>query len=215
MDYRQRITEEAANMFRTYGIRAVTMDMLAGQLGISKRTIYEIFRDKDELLRGVLKFMGEKQQELIKKVFGESENVVEAIFTLLDLMSAHFRKMSPAFKLDMEKYHNDILKVLRENDQMPYYIDNAEMLKRGIREGVFREDIDIDVTNNCIYEVMKMSVDKDKIGTGRLDKEVLIKDFYLNYLRGISTSEGLRLIDFYEKNQKTNNQTDFLKDKLI
>lgn len=215
MDYRQRITEEAANMFRTYGIRAVTMDMLAGQLGISKRTIYEIFRDKDELLRGVLKFMGEKQQELIKKVFGESENVVEAIFTLLDLMSAHFRKMSPAFKLDMEKYHNDILKVLRENDQMPYYIDNAEMLKRGIREGVFREDIDIDVTNNCIYEVMKMSVDKDRIGTGRLDKEVLIKDFYLNYLRGISTSEGLRLIDFYEKNQKTNNQTDFLKDKLI
>jgi AcrR family transcriptional regulator len=215
MDYRQRITEEAANMFRTYGIRAVTMDMLAGQLGISKRTIYEIFRDKDELLRGVLKFMGEKQQELIKKVFGESENVVEAIFTLLDLMSAHFKKMSPAFKLDMEKYHNDILKVLRENDQMPYYIDNAEMLKRGIREGVFREDIDIDVTNNCIYEVMKMSVDKDRIGTGRLDKEVLIKDFYLNYLRGISTSEGLRLIDFYEKNQKTNNQTDFLKDKLI
>ncbi len=215
MDYRQRITEEAANMFRTYGIRAVTMDMLAGQLGISKRTIYEIFRDKDELLRGVLKFMGEKQQELIKKVFGESENVVEAIFTLLDLMSAHFRKMSPAFKLDMEKYHNDILKVLRENDQMPYYIDNAEMLERGIREGLFRKDIDIDVTNNCIYEVMKMSVDKDKIGTGRLDKEVLIKDFYLNYLRGISTSEGLRLIDFYEKNQKTNNQTDFLKDKLI
>ena len=55
------------------------MDMLANQLGISKRTIYEIFRDKDELLRGVLKFMGEKQQELIKKVFDESENVVEAI----------------------------------------------------------------------------------------------------------------------------------------
>jgi len=215
MDYRQRITEEAANMFRTYGIRAVTMDMLANQLGISKRTIYEIFRDKDELLRGVLKFMGEKQQELIKKVFGESENVVEAIFTLLDLMGAHFRKMSPAFKLDMEKYHNDILAALRENDQMPYYIDNAEMLRRGMREGIFRDDINIEVTNNCIYEVMKMSVDKDKIGTGRLDKEVLIKDFYLNYLRGISTSEGLRLIDYYEKNQKINNQTDFIKDKLI
>ncbi len=215
MDYRQRITEEAANMFRTYGIRAVTMDMLASQLGISKRTIYEIFRDKDELLQGVLKYMGEKQQEIIKKVFGESENIVEAIFTLLDLMSAHFRKMSPAFKFDMEKYHYDILNTLKENDRMPYYIDNAEMLRRGIREGIFRNDIDIDVTNNCIYGVMKLSVDKDKIGTGKLDKEILIKDFYLNYLRGISTSEGLRLIDFYEKNQKTNNQTDFLKDKLI
>jgi AcrR family transcriptional regulator len=59
MDYRQTIVEEAAVMFRTYGIRAVTMDMLASHLGISKRTIYEVFRDKDELLQGVLKWMRE------------------------------------------------------------------------------------------------------------------------------------------------------------
>ena len=58
MDYRQKIIEEASVMFRTYGIRAVTMDMLAGRLGISKRTIYEVFSDKDELLKGVLKWMG-------------------------------------------------------------------------------------------------------------------------------------------------------------
>ena len=57
MDYRQKIIETAALMFRTYGIRAVTMDMLANELGISKRTIYEKFRDKDELLAGVLKLM--------------------------------------------------------------------------------------------------------------------------------------------------------------
>jgi AcrR family transcriptional regulator len=48
MDYKQRIIEEAAGMFRTYGIRSVTMDMLANQMSISKRTIYEIFSDKDE-----------------------------------------------------------------------------------------------------------------------------------------------------------------------
>ena len=215
MDYRQRITEEAANMFRTYGIRAVTMDMLANQLGISKRTIYEIFTDKDELLKGVLKWMAEKQQELIKKVFGESENVIEAIFRLFDMMSEHFRKMSPAFKLDMEKYHNDILQALKENDQMPYYIDNAEMISRGISEGVFRSDIDIAVTNKCIYEVMKMSIEKDNSDMGSLDKEVVIRDFYLNYLRGISTSKGLGLIDFYDKNQKIDNHTDFIKEKLI
>jgi len=210
MDYRQRITEEAANMFRTYGIRAVTMDMLASQLGISKRTIYEIFRDKDELLKGVLKWMAGRQQELIKQIFSESENVMEAIFILLDLMSEHFRKMSPAFKLDMEKYHNDILNALKENDQMPYHIDNVEMIRRGIKEGVFRNDINIEVTNNCIYEVMKMSAENDTIGKGSLDKEVLIRDFYLNYLRGISTSKGLGLIDFYDKNRQIKNDTNFI-----
>ncbi len=67
MDYKQRIIEEAAVMFRTYGIRAVTMDMLATQMGISKRTIYEVFKDKDELLTGVLKWMTVRQQEVIGK----------------------------------------------------------------------------------------------------------------------------------------------------
>ncbi len=68
MDYRQKITEEAALMFRTYGIRAVTMDMLANQMGISKRTIYEVFHDKDELLQGVLKLMAVRQREHDEKV---------------------------------------------------------------------------------------------------------------------------------------------------
>ena len=55
IDCKNRIVEEAALLFRTYGIRAVTMDMIASNLGISKRTIYENFRDKDELLVHVMK----------------------------------------------------------------------------------------------------------------------------------------------------------------
>ena len=109
MDYRQRIIEEAATMFRTYGIRAVTMDMLAGRLGMSKRTIYEVFSDKDELLNGVLKWMSQKQHELMGRIFNESDNVIEAIFKMLDLMSDHFQKMAPAFQMDMKRFHRNLL----------------------------------------------------------------------------------------------------------
>src|SRR5512135_2380225 len=108
MDYRQRIIEEAARMFRTYGIRAVTMDMLANQMSISKRTIYEVFSDKDELLKGVIEWMAIKQKETMATIFSESENVVEAIFRMLNLMEDHFNKMSPAFLLDMKRFHNKV-----------------------------------------------------------------------------------------------------------
>src|SRR5512137_1745912 len=101
MDYRQKIIEEGAIMFRTYGIRAVTMDMLASQMGISKRTIYEVFRDKDELLQGVLKWMTIRQREVLTKILDESENVIEAIFKMADLMWDHFQSMNPAFQMDM------------------------------------------------------------------------------------------------------------------
>jgi AcrR family transcriptional regulator len=199
MDYRQKITEEAANMFRTYGIRAVTMDMLASNLGISKRTIYEVFSDKDELLKGVLKWMSEKQRILITEFFNESDNVIEAIFKMLDLMTDHFHKMSPAFQMDIKRYHRAIIDNPEALDDLPFYSNNSEVLIRGIKEGVFRDDIDVEITNKCMLEVAKMSNDKDIFPpNGFLSKDV-IRNFYVNYLRGISTPKGLDLINRYEK----------------
>jgi len=186
-------------MFRTYGIRAVTMDMLASQLGISKRTIYEVFSDKDELLKGVLKWMVEKQREVMTKIFSESENVIEAIFKMLDLMTDHFHKMSPAFQMDMKRIHIDIQKNREELIDLPYFSNNSDILKRGIKEGVFRDDIDVEITNKCLLEVARMSNDKDVFPPDDFSNKDVIRNFYINYLRGISTRKGLDLINFYEK----------------
>jgi AcrR family transcriptional regulator len=199
MDYRQRIIEEGAMMFRTYGIRAVTMDMLASQLGISKRTIYEVFSDKDELLKGVLKWMLEKQRELMTKIFSESENVIEAIFKMLDLMTGHFQKMSPAFQMDMKRLHRDVFKNPVEMNDFPYSQNNSEIIIRGIKEGLFRSDIDIEITNKCMLEVARLSNDKDVFPPDDFMNKDVIRNFYINYLRGISTKKGLDLINRYEK----------------
>ena len=199
MDYRQKITEEAAMMFRTYGIRAVTMDMLASRLGISKRTIYEVFRDKDELLRGVLKWMMLKQKEVMKKILGDSENVIEAIFKMLDIMIDHITFMSPAFQLDIRRYHREFMENLSSAEEIPFYQDNTEIIKKGIKEGLFREDIDIEITNKCITEMSKISYDKNVNSPYDLPDKDILRNFYINYLRGISTQKGLDLINHYEK----------------
>lgn len=199
MDYRQTIVEGAAGMFRTYGIRSVTMDMIASQLGISKRTIYEVFRDKDELLQGVLKWMTEKQAEVMKKIFSESENVIEAIFKMLDMMNNHFQNMSPAFQMDMKRFHYDLVKMPGSQNAYPYYNGNTEIIKRGIREEIFRKDIDVDITNKCLFEVAKMSNDKSVFPPDDFMSKDVIRTFYLNFLRGISTEKGLNLINHYDK----------------
>jgi TetR/AcrR family transcriptional regulator, cholesterol catabolism regulator len=199
MDYRQKIVEEAAVMFRTYGIRAVTMDMLASHLGISKRTIYEVFRDKDELLQGVLKWMKEKQAETMKKIFNESENVIEAIFKMLDMMGNHFQNMSPAFQMDMKRYHNEMLRDPDGQVEFPFSSSNSEIIKRGIKEEIFRKEIDVDITNRCLLEVAKMSNDKTVFPPDNYMSKDVVRTFYLNYLRGISTTKGLELINHYDK----------------
>jgi TetR/AcrR family transcriptional regulator, cholesterol catabolism regulator len=199
MDYRQRIIEEAAGMFRTYGIRAVTMDMLATQMGISKRTIYEVFKDKDELLQGVLKWMAVRQREVLTKILNETDNVIEAIYKLLDLMNAHFQSMSPSFQMDMKRYHNEMIKNLSNKNELPYYRNNAEIINRGIKEGIFREDINVEIANKCLLEVERVSNDKSVFPPDDFMNKDVIRTFYINYLRGISTQKGLDLINFYDK----------------
>lgn len=180
------------------------MDMLATQMGISKRTIYEVFRDKDELLQGVLKWMTVRQREIMTKILSESENVIEAIFKMLDLMWDHFQNMSPAFHMDMRRYHQDIMKKLSEMNEFPYYRNNSEIIKKGIEEGIFRKDIDVEIINKCLFEVLKISNDQQLFPPDYFLRKDVIRNFYINYLRGISTRKGLDLINFYEKklNQK-------------
>jgi AcrR family transcriptional regulator len=202
MDYRQRIIEEAAVMFRTYGIRAVTMDMLATQMGISKRTIYEVFSDKDELLSGVLKWMTIRQKEVIERALNESENVIEAVYSILDSMMEHFKSMSPAFHMDMKRHHQDLMKKLEDIDQLPYVKNNEAIIERGIKEGIFRKDIDVKIINKCMFEVAKMSNDREIFPPDHFSDSEVIKNVYINYLRGICTQKGLDLINYHEKKNK-------------
>jgi hypothetical protein len=179
------------------------MDMLSSQMGISKRTIYEVFRDKDELLHGVLKWMKVRQHETMTKILGESENVIQAIFRMLELMSDHFQNMSPAFQMDMKRYHHELIRKLGETNELPYYSTNTEIIRRGIMEGVFRKDIDVEITNKGILEVAKISNDHELFPPEDFFRKDVIRNVYLNYLRGISTQKGLDLIDFYDKKQSS------------
>lgn len=202
MDYRQRILEEASVLFRDFGMKAVTMDMIAGKMGISKRTIYEVFKDKDELLKGVLQFMYEKQHTVLMNILNDSENTIEAIFKMIDLMVNHFQNMSPAFQMEIKKYHNEAFKKSGDKGMVPYKRNNEEIIERGIKEGIFRDDIDIGITNKCMLEAVRMSNDKDLFPPEEYINKDVIKNVYISYLRGISTKKGIGLINSYDRHYK-------------
>ncbi len=129
---KEHIILVATELFKNYGIKSVTMDTLANQLGISKRTIYEAFSDKDELLMAVLKNIAYQQKELINRVIDESENSIVAIFRMLEFNRNNFQTMSPAFQSDLKKYHHDVLIKNAENIEMPDYRNIFVNYLRGI-----------------------------------------------------------------------------------
>jgi AcrR family transcriptional regulator len=194
MEIRNRIIEGAAELFKNYGIKSVTMDSLANHLGISKRTIYEAFSDKDELLTGVLKWMAEKQRELIKRVLDDSENAIVAIFKLLEVNMVHFQEMSPAFQADIRKYHHDVLMKKSDDSEMSDYRDNIQLIEKGIKEKLFRKEINPDLANRCLYSLVRSVMDQDLYPFEQFTRREIIQNTFINYLRGISTDAGLTLI---------------------
>lgn len=202
IDCKNRIVEEAALLFRTYGIRAVTMDMIASNLGISKRTIYENFRDKDELLVHVMKCMEEKQKELVEHYLDVSDNVIEALFTLLKLSSDHFRSMSAAFFIDIKKYHHTLLQ--KGVCGLPDLSGSMKIVEKGVDTGIFRSDIDREIVNRGMYGIFRLTGDFELFPSGDFSRQAIVKHLYINYLRGISTAEGIRLINEMEPGLEIN-----------
>jgi AcrR family transcriptional regulator len=199
MDNRERIIIGAAELFKTYGIKSVTMDSLAAQLGMSKRTIYEVFSDKDELLIGVLRWMAEKQRDMVKKILEESPDAITAIFIMLERSRDHLQGMSPSFQADLKKYHQDVLMNKAEKCEMPDYNNNIEVIEMGIQQKLFRADINPDIVNRCLYSLGRSVMDQDLYPYEMFSRREVMKNLFINYLRGISTQNGLNLINTLEK----------------
>jgi TetR/AcrR family transcriptional regulator, cholesterol catabolism regulator len=198
MEIRTRIIEGAADLFKTHGIRAVTMDTLANHLGISKRTIYEVFSDKDELLSGVLKLMILKQKDLVKRVLDDSENAIVAIFKILEINMNHFQEMSITFQSDIKKFHHEVMMKKSESNEIPDYHSNMQVIERGIKEKLFRKDINPELVNRCIYSLGRAIMDQELYPFEQFSRREVIKNVLINYLRGISTMEGMELINRLE-----------------
>ena len=195
MEIRDRIIEGASQLFKMYGTRSVTMDSLASHIGISKRTIYENFQDKDEIFEGVLRLMTEKQKLLIKKILDDSDNAIEAVFRVIEMNRDHYMSMSPSFHEDMKKYHNEVLMKKTDKSQIPDYRNNIEIIERGIKQKLFRKDINANIVNRCLYSLALSVMDGELYPYEEFTRQEVLRNGMINYLRGISTAEGIQLID--------------------
>ncbi|MFO7851567.1 MAG: TetR/AcrR family transcriptional regulator [Bacteroidota bacterium] len=202
MDYKERITEEAAILFMKYGIRAVTMDSIAHHLGMSKRTIYEHFADKEELLMSVIKSMSAKQKDVFRKIMNEADNVIEALFAILRVASDHISKINPTYLMDLKKYHYRVYEMICQKGDIKNFEMTLAMLRRGVEEKIFRDDINLDIVNSGIHSVIDSTRDNEDLSPEKYSPFEIIDNLLFNYLLGISTPRGRELINKYKEQKK-------------
>ena len=150
MDVKERITSKALDLFCQYGIKSVSMDELASSLGISKRTIYENFKDKEEILSSVLHMMREKKLEEFESLITDTSNVVEVFIAIIEIHQ-NAPICSGRFFDDIHKYYPKAARLIQEANEK----NNRELrvfLNKGIEEGYIRDDLNVEATAFLVEE---------------------------------------------------------------
>lgn len=206
MEAKERILEKTHDLFNRYGIRSVSMDDIAAQLGMSKKTLYQYYADKDELVNAVFtKVLDVNKSECIS-CKQKGENPIHEIFLSFDMVEEMLTTMNPAVLFDMQKYHPSAFrKFLDYKNNFLYKMISAN-LKEGVDEELYREDIDIEIlTRFRLYTVM-LSFDSEVFPSNKSSLVYIEQQLLEHFLFGIATPKGQKLIQKY-KTQRIKNQT--------
>lgn len=198
METREKILAKASEMLLSLGIRNVTMDLLSESLGMSKRTIYEHFRNKEELVIESIHFIIVENNKELLEIIESSENVVEAIY-LITLRQEQYRREFPKdFVEDIKKYFPLVQASFFSNkDRLKQFSASYTLLEKGLKEEIFCKDLRIDLVDNFIHEIISMIHTSDRIRLLKPSDREVACSIFIPYLKGICTAKGLKLMDKY------------------
>ena len=194
MDLKERIIENASTLFFQKGVKSMTMSDIANELGISKRTLYEVFRDKEDLLESCICSHIAKADEAILKLAERSDDIID---TMMRMYARHLNEIRSVNRLvmnDLKKYHFNLYNILEEKQK-----ENAlfllPFLEKGVKQGLIRSDINFEILLWLVKSQFKALMYDDYLPTEKYSMNEFIQVIILNFIRGIATQSGNEKLD--------------------
>ena len=192
MELRDRIVEESSKLFFQNGIKSITMNDIASHMSISKRTLYEIFKDKEELLdECVGRSIAESDLEM-EKLIVSSLNVIEVMMNLYAKLLTQTHQMNKSVIYDLKKYHPVIYKKI-ENKQKNSIARFTPYLEKGVEEGLLENDINFEILLWLLQAQLRMLME-GSFPTDKYSNEEFVRAIILSFTRGIATPKGDKII---------------------
>ncbi len=193
---RERIVSVAQEMFLSRGIRAVRMDDIAHACGVSKRTIYELFNDREELIGESLLHHATEIHKLSQEAIAQAENVLHAFW----LEATNRSKLHPGVNTlleDLRRYYPKVMENLMPQIHEAVVLHTHEKLAEGVKDGLILPSLDLDFFSRALtnYVYGLGVIEANTATTGVVITSQTVPSAILIFLRGISTEKGRRYID--------------------
>lgn len=195
MDLKDRIINQAGELFMKHGIKRISMDEIASKLGISKRTIYQNFIDKEDLLLQYIQHLESLQIEYVKDLSKNEQTVVHVFLRTIE-MHKEIGFFNIRFIDDVKKYYPKAKKEMIDQ-QKRGIISIKQFLEEGIDQGVIRKDLNIEVVSYLLQDNNRTFIDASRLTNKTFSNWDLFFTSMINFIRGISSADGIEIVDAF------------------
>ncbi|CAM1342484.1 TetR/AcrR family transcriptional regulator [Tenacibaculum amylolyticum] len=192
---RDKILAKSGKMFLTLGFKSVTMDDIARELGISKKTLYKYFSNKASLVDACTDTVHNEIEDSIISIKNKNYNAIEEEFAIKATFNEMFKNAKDSPMYQMKKYYPETYNRLMDREACMFEECNCDNLEKGIQQGLYRKDIDIKLIMNFYFTLIFGLFDSELFSKDM--KELLEVEYeVLEYhIRAIATEKGLKELE--------------------
>lgn len=201
----QRIIEKTTELFFKYGLKGVTMDDIASSLGVSKKTIYQYYSDKDSLVDAVVQAEIDRGEMECNQFLANSENAIHEIFMEMSMMQKMLSTLNPFVLYDMQKYYPNSFKKFDEHKNQFMYQIIMQNIERGKKEELYRTEINADILAKLRIESIFLVFNTDLFPPTKYSVLQVSMEILNNFIHGMCTPKGLKQLLKYTTQSKTTN----------
>lgn len=198
MELKDKILARSFEMFLKRGIRSVSMDDIAQEMAISKKTIYKWYENKDAIVFAAIESYLKSTEEQCNSFAGKAANAIDELFQTMNMLRQMFAGIHPTVIFDIQKFHPKTWQLIQNNKSefmLERIIDN---LNRGIKEKLFRTDLDIEVISRLRLAQIDIVFNQEVFPAEKFDQQRAQLACLEHYMLGIATLKGHKLINKYK-----------------
>lgn len=200
----ENIIAKVSAMFQEFGIRSVSMDDICREMGISKKTLYQYVTNKSDLVEKILDYQAKEKNDAISKLLDKDMNAIDVLITVSLYVSKMFKEFNPTMHFDLQKYYHGIFKACNIRKKEIVMKEIERNLKLGIGQGLYREDLDIELIASLYVQKIKDLHDPEFLATGKFPFEKMFEVMFENHIRGIANEKGIKYFEEKKKQIKFN-----------
>ena len=197
MDVRDKIVEKSASLFMQFGIRTVTMDDIAKDLSISKKTIYHYFKDKRELVNTMCRVQLDMEEQRFAGTVDESENAVHELILVSKCLRESMEEMKVNIMNELQKFYPDAWKMYMDFKSGVMKEAIMDVIKRGQGEGLFRQELDPELIAVLRMEQVETFIMGNVFPKDKYTLTEVQLQLFDHFIHGLFTIEGHQLFNQY------------------